>query len=124
MFKDMSRAALSVFIFGIYAILLGLTFLLFPELMISLNSPNPPDIASRILGMLFLFIAYLFIRAALEEEGMKKFFMWTVHIRVTVIVFQIVFVVLALGSPLIMVFGAIDFALAAWTLWELRKEKS
>ena len=120
----MSRAALSVFIFGIYLILLGLTFLFYPELMISLSSPNPPDIASRILGMLFLLMAYLFIRAALDEEGMKKFFMWTVHIRVTVIVFQIVFVVLGLGNPLIIIFGAIDFAFAAWTFWELRKEKS
>jgi len=117
----MSRAALSVFIFGIYMILLGLTFLLFPELMISLTSPNPPDIASRILGMIFLFMAYLFIRVALEEEGMEKFFMWTVHIRVTVIIFQITFVLLALGNPIIIIFGVIDFAFAAWTFWELRK---
>ncbi|TET07906.1 MAG: hypothetical protein E3J83_04555 [Candidatus Atribacteria bacterium] len=124
MLKDMSRAALSVFIFGIYMILLGLTFLLFPELMISLTSPNPPDIASRILGMIFLFMAYLFIRVALDEEGMKKFFMWTVHIRVTVIIFQIIFVLLALGNPFIIIFGVIDFAFAAWTFWELRKEKN
>jgi len=122
MFKDMSRAALSVFIFSIYMILLGLTFLFYPEFMISLNSPNPPDIASRILGMIFLFWAYLFIRAALEE--MKKFFMWTVHIRVMVIPFNIVFVLLGLGNPINIVFGAIDFAFAAWTFWELRKEKT
>ena len=123
MFKDMSIAALSVFIFGIYLLFLGVTFLFFLEIMISLNSPNPPDIASRILGMIFSLMAYLFIRAALDEEGMKKFFMWTVHIRFTVIIFQIVFVILELGSPLIIVFGAIDFALGAWTFWELRKEK-
>ena len=121
----MSRAALTVFIFGIYLIFLGITFLFVPELLFNiLAEPNPPDIASRVLGMIFLFFAYLFIRAALDEEGMKKFFMWTVHIRPTVIVFQIVFVLLELVSPLIILFGVIDFAFAAWTFWELRKEKS
>jgi hypothetical protein len=121
MFKNMSRPALTVFIFGIYEIFLGITFLLFPEFLISLNSPNPPDIASRILGMIFLFMAYLFIRAAIDEEGMEKFFMWTVHVRVTVIIFQIFFVIFGFGSPLIILFGVIDFVLAIWTFWELRK---
>ena len=120
----MSRVALSVFIFGLYELFLGVTFLFFPEMMISLNSPNPPDIASRILGMIFVFMAYFFIRAALDEEGMKKFFMWTVHVRVTVIIFQIFFVAFGLGSPIIIIFGVLDFALAAWTYWELRKEKT
>ena len=123
MFKNMSRAALSVFIFGIYEVFLGLTFLIFPDLMISLNSPNPPDIASRILGMIFLFMAYFFIRAALDEEGMDKFFMWTVHVRVTVIIFQIFFVIFGFGYLFIIIFGVIDFVLAFWTFWELRKQK-
>ncbi len=124
MFKDMSRAALSVFIFAIYLIFLGITFLFFPELMFSiLAEQNPPDVVSRVLGMIFLFLAYYFIRASLEEEGMKKFFMWTAQTRATVIIFLIVYVILELVSPLIILFGVIDFAFAAWTFWELRKEK-
>ncbi len=124
MFKDMSRAALSIFIFGIYLIFLGITFLFFPELMFTiLAEPNPPDVVSRVLGMIFLFLAYYFIRAALDEEGMKKFFMWTVQTRALVIIFLIVHVVLELVSPLIILFGVIDLAFAVWTFWELRKEK-
>lgn len=125
MFKDMSRSALTVFIMGLYLIFLGITFLFFPEIMFAiLSEPNPPDVASRILGMLFLFLAYFFIRAALEGgEGMKKFFMWTVHTRASVIIFLIVFAALRLTSPLIILFGAIDLVLALWTFWELRKEK-
>ena len=124
MFKDMSRAALSIFIFGIYLIFLGITFLFFPELMFTiLAEPNPPDVVSRVLGMIFLFLAYYFIRAALDEEGMKKFFMWTVQTRALVIIFLIVYVVLELVSPLIILFGVIDLAFAVWTFWELRKEK-
>lgn len=120
----MSRAALSIFIFGIYLIFLGITFLFFPELMFTiLAEPNPPDVVSRVLGMIFLFLAYYFIRAALDEEGMKKFFMWTVQTRALVIIFLIVHVVLELVSPLIILFGVIDLAFAVWTFWELRKEK-
>ena len=125
MFKDMSRAALSILIFGIYLIFMGITFLFFPEIMFTiLDYPTDPDIASRILGMIFFVLAYYYIRASLDEEGMTKFFMWTVHTRAIVIVFLIVFVVLDLVSALIIVFGAIDLAAAIWTFWALRKDKS
>jgi len=86
--------------------------------------PTSPDISSRVLGMIFLILAYLFIRAGLDEEGMKKFYMWTVHIRSVVILFHIVFVTLQLVSPLIILFGGIDLAAALWTFWALRKDKA
>ena len=125
MFKDMSRAALSILIFGIYLIFMGITFLFFPEIMFTiLDYPTDPDIASRVLGMIFFVLAYYYIRASFDEEGMAKFFMWTVHTRAIVIVFLIVFVVLDLVSALIIVFGAIDLAAAIWTFWALRKDKS
>ncbi len=124
MFKELSRVALSILIFGIYVLFIGISFLFFPEIMFTfLAEPNPPSIASRELGMIFLFLSYYYIRSALDEEGMKKFFMWTVHARSTIIIFFTVFVLLGLGNPIIIVFGAVDFAMAAWTFWELRKEK-
>ncbi|MHA2039835.1 MAG: hypothetical protein ACW98X_25750 [Promethearchaeota archaeon] len=125
MFKDMSRAALSIFIMGIYIIFLGITFLFFPEMMFAiLAEPNPPDVVSRVLGMIFVLLAYYYIRAAFEGgEGMKKFFMWTVHTRASIIIFLIIFAVLSLTSPLIILFGVIDLVMAIWTFWELRKEK-
>jgi len=124
MFKDMSRAALTILIFGIYLIFMGITFLFFPEIMFTiLDYPTDPDIVSRVLGMVFLVLAYYYIRASFDEEGMKKFFMWTVHTRALVIIFLIIFVVLDLVSALIIVFGAIDLAAAIWTFWALRKDK-
>ena len=124
MFKDMSRAALSVFVMGIYLIFLGITFLFFPEIMfVMLAYPTPPDIVSRILGMIFVLLAYYYIRAALDEEGMTKFFMWTVHTRAVVIIFLIVFAIVFTVSPLIIIIGVIDLAAAIWTFWALRKDK-
>jgi hypothetical protein len=123
MLKDMSRAAMSIFIFGIYIIFLGITFLFVPEIMfLMLAYPTPPDIVSRIMGMVFMFLAYLYIRAALE--GMTKFFMWTVHTRVLVIIFFSIFAALQLVNPLIIMFGVVDLAGALWTFWALRKDKA
>jgi len=125
MFKDMSRAAVSVFIMGLYLVFLGITFLFMPEIMfLMLAYPTPPDIASRILGMIFMLLAYYYIRAALDEEGMTKFFMWTVHTRAVVIIFLSIFAALQLVSPLIIMFGAIDLVAALWTFWALRKDKA
>ena len=124
MFKDMSRAALSILIFGIYLIFMGITFLFYPEILFTiLDYPTDPDIASRVLGMVLFVLAYYYIRAALDEEGMVKFFMWTVHTRALVIVLFIVFVVMDLVSALMIVFGVIDLAAAIWTFWALRKDK-
>jgi len=116
---------MSIFIFGIYVIFLGITFLFVPEIMfLMLAYPTPPDIVSRILGMVFLLLAYLYIRAGLDEEGMTKFFIWSVHTRALVIIFLGVFAALQLVSPLVIMFGAIDLAAALWTFWALRKDKA
>ena len=69
-----------------------------------------PDIMSRLFGMIIVFLAYYFIRAALDEEGMIKFFTLTVHTRATVIIFKIIFAALQFVSFLIVIFGAIDLA--------------
>lgn len=120
----MSRAALSLFIFGIYVLFLGITFLFFPEIIFTIVTvPTDPDIASRVLGVALLILTYYYLRASLDEEGMTKFFMWTVHTRALVIVILIFFVILDLVSALIIVFGAIDLAAAIWTFWALRKDK-
>jgi hypothetical protein len=124
MFKDMSRAALSLFIFGIYLVFIGITMLVYPEMMFALLMyPTAPDIMSRLFGMIMVLLAYYYIRAAFDEEGLSKFFMWTFHTRASVIVFFIIFAALQLVSWLILIFGAIDLAAAIWTFWALRKDK-
>ncbi|MFW9865270.1 MAG: hypothetical protein ACFFEN_04155 [Candidatus Thorarchaeota archaeon] len=123
MFKDMSRAALSLFVFGIYMILIGIFFLCFPELIFGILAlPTEPDIASRILGMVIIIIAYYYIRSSLNEEGMSKFYRWTTHTRASVIIFLIFFAIFKLANPLIVVFGIIDLAGAIWTYRALHND--
>ena len=121
----MSRAAFSLFVFGIYMICIGIFFLFFPNIIFMILAyPTDPDIASRVLGMVIIIIAYYYVRSALDEEGMREFYKWTVHTRASVIIFLIFFVVFRLVSPLIIIFSVIDLAGAIWTFWALRKEKS
>ncbi len=123
--KKLSRAAMSLLIFGVYLIFMGIIFLFVPEIMFTLLAyPTPPDIMSRLFGMIIVLLAYYYIRAALQDEGMANFFLWTVHTRALVIVFFIIFTVLGLVSPLIIMFGVIDLACAIWTWWALRKDKA
>jgi hypothetical protein len=123
--KKLSNAAMSVFVFGIYMISLGFIFLFVPEfIFLILAYPTPPDIASRILGMIFFFLAYYYIRAGLQDEGMTNYFTWTVHTRGLVIVFLIVFTMMNLVSPMVILFGAVDLAGAIWTWWALGKDKA
>ncbi|MFX1477315.1 MAG: hypothetical protein ACFFCI_04215 [Promethearchaeota archaeon] len=123
MFKDMSRAALSLFVFGMYMILMGSFFLCFPEFIYGMLAlPTELVITSRVLGMVIIIIAYYYNRSSLNEEGMRNFYKWTVHTRASVIFFLILFVIFKLANPLIVVFGFIDLAGAIWIYRALHKD--
>jgi len=125
MFRNMSRAALSVFIFGIYLIIIAILFLFVPQILFSIVMvTTTPDVMSRLFGMILVLLAYYYIHVALDEEGMSKFFIWTFHTRASVIIFMIIFVALQFVSPIILIFGAIDLTGAIWIFWALRKDKA
>ena len=114
----MSKAATSVLVFGIYLIVIGLGFLLAPNLPLDLlGFPTTTEPWIRVMAMLLLILAYYYIQAARKE--MTGFFRLTVHGRASVIVF-IAFVVLDLAQPMLIMFGVVDLIAAIWTAWALR----
>ena len=121
MMKNMSYAAKTIFIFGLYMVITGLVLLIVPEVLFNVaDHPTPPDVMSRIAGMLLLLFSYMYFRSALDE--VTQFFHWTVHMRPFIIVFLIVFYLLDLASPIIITFGVIDLVGALWTWWAIRKD--
>ena len=70
--------------------------------------------------MLLIFIGYYYIRAGTNEEGMTRFFRWTIHTRSLVIVYLSIFALLNLVKPIIILFGGIDLIGAIWTALALR----
>jgi hypothetical protein len=115
----MSKAARSLFIFGIYLIVIGLGFLVVPNVVLRLfGFPETSEPWIRVMAMLLLFLAYYYIQAAQNE--MTKFFRYTVYARASVIVFFAAFVLLGLAQPMLLLFAAVDLLAAIWTWMSLR----
>jgi len=116
----MSRAALSVFVFGVYLLGMGSTFILIPNPFLALiGLPPVTDVWIRDFGMAILFLGTYHLVAARHE--FRPFFEYSVYLRALVIVFLATFVLLRLVAPVGILFGCFDLAGAAWTAIALRE---
>ncbi len=117
----MSKAATSLFVFGIYLTFVGLGFLLIPNTILGILGVAPTtEPWIHIVGMLLLFLAYYDIQSARVEQ--KVFFKLSVYARASVILFFIAFVILGMAPPILLLFGVVDLLAAIWTALALRAE--
>ena len=117
----MSHPAKSLFAFGCYLVLLGVTLLLVPNLLLGLfRLPLTTEVWIRVVGMLVLFLGVYEVVLARAEN--RLFMQWSVWLRGSVILFFGAFVLAGLVSPVLLLFGAVDFAGALWTWSALRKD--
>jgi hypothetical protein len=120
--SKMSKSALSVFVFGLYLLVLGLVLVLVPNFLLGLFSlPSTTEVWIRVVGMLILFLCFYYIQAARKE--MTDFFKWTVYVRSSVILFFVAFVLLGFAKPPLILFGVVDLLGAIWTGYALRSQK-
>ena len=120
-FEDMSRAAKTLFVFGIYLCGLGLFLLLFPNILLRFfGAPPTNEVWIRINAMFIICLAFFYVQAA--RHGLTLFIRWTVWARVAVIFYLMTFVIL-LGAPkALLLFGLIDLLSAAWTFMALNRD--
>ena len=119
----MSKSALSVFVFGIYLLVLGIVLVVAPNFLLGIFSvPSTSEVWIRVAGVLVLILSFYDIQAARLE--MIEFFKLTVYSRVPVIVFFTAFVLLGFAAPVLILFGAIDLLGAIWTALALRSTKT
>jgi hypothetical protein len=117
----MSKAARSLFVFGIYLVALGLFLLIAPNTLITLfGLPETHDVWIRVVGMLVFLLSYYAIQATRNE--VTEFIRWSVVARAAVIVFFAGFVLADLVKPILLLFGGIDLAAAVWTYFALRSD--
>ena len=117
----MSRSAMSVFVFSIYLYVLGFVLVVTPDTLLRIFSfPEADGLWIRIAGMLAIILGFYYSHAARAE--IRPFFVWTVIARTSVLLFFIAFVIAGLAPTVLILFGAIDFAAAMWTLMALRSE--
>ena len=116
----MNPAAKSVFVFGLYLVVVGLGLLIAPNPFLApLGFPPAADESwLRVLGVLTLVIAAYYLLAA--RAGLTVFFRWTVFVRGGVFVVFGALVLLKLAPPPLALLGTVDLAAALWTWFALR----
>ena len=118
----MSRAAKSLFAFGIYLCGLGLILLFVPNLILQFfGAPPTNEVWIRINGMFLLCLSFYYIQTARNE--LTIFIRWTVWTRVAVIFYFAAFVLLISAPKALLLFGLIDLLAAIWTWLALKKDE-
>ena len=115
----MSAAGRSLFIFGIYLLLLGIVLVAVPNWLLGMfGLPATTEVWIRVVGVLVLVIGFYDLQAG--RNSMNDYYLWSIIARVAVFLFFLAFVLLGLVNPIFVVFGAIDLLGAAWTFFALQ----
>ena|SRR5215213_4765266 len=119
----MSRAAKSLFAFGIYLVGLGSSLLFVPNLILhSLDLPPTDEVWIRINGMFILCLSFYYMNGAWNE--LTSFIRWTVWGRVAVIFYFAAFILLISAPKALLLFGLVDLISAIWTWLALKKDNA
>jgi hypothetical protein len=117
----MSRAAVSVMVFGVYLVVLGLGLLAAPNLVLGIvGIAATREVWIRVIGALVVAIGYYYLGAA--RGNVTAFHRWTVHGRTGAALCLIAFAALGWGDPMLVAFAAVDLSGALWTWMALRRD--
>ena len=118
----MSRSARTLFVFGIYLLLLGPALIFVPNALLSVFGVPPTDeVWIRVVGVLAMTLGFYDVVAARHE--LKNYFRATVIARLMVLLVFAAFVIIDLVHPALLIFGFIDCAGAIWTATSLVAEQ-
>ncbi len=118
-----TRAARSLFVFGTYLILLGVTLVLVPNALLRVFAlPPTGEVWIRVVGVLVVILGAYNLQAA--RYRLIPMFRATVSARAAVVVPFIVFAAVGLVKPILVLFGVIDLLGATWTWLALRADGS
>ena len=111
----MNALVMSIFVFGIYIICLGLCFIFIPNTILTLfklEKTNEPWI--RVLGLVVAILGFYYLVAA--QNDLSIFFWATVVGRFSLFTGLLIMVLVKKVKPQVLILGAVDAAGAIWTL--------
>jgi hypothetical protein len=118
----MSSLARSITVFGMYLSIAGLCFIFIPNIVLPLLGFAPTtEVWIRLLGLLTANIGIYFLYSVRHND--HHFYRATLYTRMIFFSGVIFFVIFKLASPLLILFGLVDLAGAAWTWAALRSQK-
>jgi hypothetical protein len=116
----MNAAAKSVYYFGFYLLILGITLIAFPNLLLStFQLPETNEVWIKVAGALVINIGIYYVYMAPANNTL--FLTLTVYTRTAILVWFIAFVVLGWAPATLILFGVVDLAGAGWTYMALKK---
>jgi hypothetical protein len=120
----MKKSATSIYVWGIYTLLTGITFLLVPNLLLNiLGLGESQEVYPRLLGATIIMLGYYYVRAA-RQGSMTPFYAWSVHGRLGLAGVIIILVLIGLAKFLMLGFAVVEVAGSLWTAFALRAEGS
>lgn len=117
----MSKAALSIFAYGIYALFAGLIFLFIPDTMLAMYGlPPAADHWLTTVAILPLGLAYYYLTAARSEN--VGFFRMSWKGRMWFFFATAATALMGMAPMVMIAIAATDMITALWTLWALRQD--
>jgi hypothetical protein len=116
----MTPAGKSVYYFGFYLLVLGITLTAFPNMLLTLfQIAETSEVWIRVLGAVVFGIGLYYVFMAPSNNVL--FFTLSIYVRASILVWFIIFVLMDWAPAQLILFGLVDMAGAAWTYTTLRK---
>ncbi len=117
----MTPASKSVYYFGFYLLITGVTLTVTPNLLLSMfQIPETTEVWIRVLGAVVFGLGLYYVFMAYSNNGL--FLMLSVYVRIYILISFIIFAVMGWAPWQLILFGLIDAAGAAWTYGALRNK--
>ena len=116
----MTPASKSIYYFGFYLLILGISLTVVPNVLLSLfQIAETSEIWIRILGTVVFGLGLYYVFMAPSNNTL--FLTLSVYVRAFIMLMFVVFVALGWAPAQLILFGLVDLAGAAWTYVALRK---
>ncbi len=116
----MTSAAKSLYYFGFYLLILGITLTVFPNILLSLfQIAETSEVWIRVLGCVVFGIGLYYVFMAPSNNTL--FLTLSVYVRFSILLWFIVFVLMGWAPAQLILFGLADAAGAAWTYLSMKK---
>jgi hypothetical protein len=117
----MNSPSRSIVVFGIYVLLVGLGFLLLPNVVLPIfGFAQTGEVWIRVIGILAIALSLYYFYAAHNND--LPYFRISVVGRVWFFLAMTALALLNLGGPMLIGFGLVDLLAAGWTFMALRAQ--
>jgi len=118
----MTRAGSSIFYFGFWVLLCGVSLMFFPAFCLNIAGMYLDDVTvPRLFGMVLIYLAIYYFLAG-RHPDFWPFYRITVFTRSSALVIVIIFTLLGIVRPVVIAFVSVDALGALWTLVSLKQD--